>query len=459
MTIRNSIALAAVATVLAVPSMAQAHAGHHTTVTKKKKARPAPAAEAAEAGLTTAEQLQLAQQQLAMMQAQLNDMQAKIAAAPAKTDVADAAKAAAAAQAAAVKAQAAADKANTSAASTAKTVGTMSWAAKTKLSGRMYYNVSSITAENTAGTSVEKDGGIQIKRFYIGLDHQLDKTFSANITLDVDNLLRSTSGATDVAIFVKKAYVQAKFSPALTIRAGAADMAWVPYEESLQGFRHIEKTSTDYLGLGTSADWGVHALGSFSDGLISYQISAVNGAGYRTASLTQTIDIEGRVSLSYKGFNVGVGGYTGRLGANVQNTTTYKNGDRFNVIAAYKGKLGKADFTVGGEYIYAKNFTTTLIKSATSNDSTEAYSLFASVSPAPKWTVFGRYDFMKASKDLNPAQHLNFYNVGLQFSPAKIFDLALVYKRDQGTASLVKGNLVSGQASRDEVGIYGQFRF
>jgi len=92
-------------------------------------------------------------------------------------------------------------------------------------------------------------------------------------------------------------------------------------------------------------------------------------------------------------------------------------------------------------------------------DAGEGYSVFASVQPAPKWSVFGRYDWVKPSIDLNPTQKDHYFNAGIQFSPAKIVDLALVYKHDSADGMLQIGNLGAGQVTRDEVGLYGQFRW
>ena len=60
----------------------------------------------------------------------------------------------------------------------------------------------------------------------------------------------------------------------------------------------------DRLGYGTSADWGVHAMGDLykgKDASLSYALSAINGAGYRQLRVTKTVDFDGRLSGQYKG--------------------------------------------------------------------------------------------------------------------------------------------------------------
>ena len=422
-------------------------------------------AKSASNGPSTSEKLTVAQQQIAELRAQLNMLQARMdQLAQAQNQVAETAQLAQTASTKVDQAMAKADAASAQAAKPAAIPEAVKWAADTKISGRMYFNMSSVSSDNAAGANVEKDGGFQIKRFYVGIDHKFNNVFSGNITVDVDNVVKSTSlsGSTlstsnaGQGLYIKKAYLEAKFSPAVIVRAGSTDMPWIPYVEGIYGYRHVEKTLTDLDGFGTSADWGVHVMGSIANGLVSYQVSAVDGAGYRNPQFTKTVDLEGRISLQYKGFNAAMGGYTGKLGKDVQGATTTFTANRFNALLAYKGKLASIPVTIGGEYFCAKNWNR--VTSAT-EDASDGYSLFASVDPVKKWSVFGRYDWVKPSKDLKPLQVDHFFNVGVQYSPAKIVDLALVYKRDSGDGSVKIGNLATGQATRDEIGLYGQFRF
>ena len=368
------------------------------------------------------------------------------------------------AQTTAIQAQAAATQAQSDAVAASKAKPASSWSDSTSISGRMYFNASAISADNAAGANVEKDGGFQIKRFYVSVDHKFNNTFSGDITVDVDNVLKSaglsggtlTTSNTGQGLYIKKAYLKASLNPAFNVVLGATDMPWIPYVEGIYGYRHIEKTITDLDGFGTSSDWGVHVMGSLADGLVSYQVSAVDGGGYRNPQLTKTVDLEGRLSIAYKGFNAAIGGYTGKLGKNVQGALTYNSANRFDALLAYKGKVGDIGVTVGGEYFYAKNWNRV---TSLTDDTSDGVSLFASVAPAKEWSVFGRYDWVNPSKDLAPAQNDHYFNVGVQYSPAKIVDLALVYKRDDADGGLKIGNLASGQATRDEIGLYGQFRW
>lgn len=354
------------------------------------------------------------------------------------------------------------------------------WFDSTSVSGRMYFNVSSINQKvNGVRPAGEPNGitngtGFNVKRFYLSVDHKFDDVFSADLTTDISNAVgRTSNGDFNVltapgdaqligrGLYVKKAYLQAKISPALTVRLGAADLPWVPYVEGIYNYRHIENTLIDRTGFGTSADWGVHVLGDLAGGLFSYQVSVVDGAGYRNVKVTKAVDVEGRFSANYKGFFASVGGYTGKLGNKLQGTTDYNTASRVDALVGYKNKK----FTIGGEYFHAHDYNNNGVNYITTNvdDKADGYSAFGSVQFTPKLSAFGRYDWVKPRKDALPGLNDRYFNVGVQYSPAKIVDLALVYKREKavnGTISTSNGTIGgSGDGTYDEFGLFGQFRF
>lgn len=347
------------------------------------------------------------------------------------------------------------------------------WFDNTSISGRAYFNVSSISQQANGVDTAAKGVGFNIKRFYLGIDHKFDDTFSANLTTDISNVVGSTSNGNFPAgsanligrgLYVKKAYLQAKISPALIIRAGSADLPWVPYVEGQYGYRHIENTLIDRTSFGTSADWGLHVLGDLAGGLLSYQVSVVDGGGYRNVKVTQSVDVEGRLSAQYKGFYGAVGGYTGKRAQDVAGVVTPHTATRLDALVGYKDKT----FTVGGEYFASKNWNNV---ATLTEDKAQGYSIFGSVNFMPKLSAFGRYDWVKPSDDLNDALRDHYFNVGVQYEPVKIVDIALVYKRDVADNGLIgttngtiggpnpTGLLIGGRGTYDEIGLFGQFRF
>ncbi|MBS0254265.1 MAG: hypothetical protein JSS36_03385 [Proteobacteria bacterium] len=484
----------------ATPGAALAKSARHAA---HKAATPA-----GEGQLTLAEQLAMAQQQIAQMQAQLNALQARLdgqaSAAPQMAQATQAAQTRAdEAQATATKALAVAEKAQTGVVKADRAVAAVKWAADTRVSGRMYFNISTINQQNSGTKTAASGTGLNIKRMYLGVDHRFSDRFAMNVTADIANVLGQTANAnfatpaantgtgaiSNVALvgkgfYVKKAYLEARLDPALWIRVGAADLPWVPYIENQNGYRHIDNVLTDRLGYGTSADWGVHIGGDLANKLISYQVSLIDGAGYRNVRVTNSIDVEGRVSVNYHGLWGAVGGYIGKLGNNVQaaTPTTFHTASRVDLAAGFRNeKLG-----LGIEYFYArnwKNVTTNPATTAYSEEAAKGTSIFGNYTLAPKWSIFGKYEWARPNDRNVPSVNDNYFNIGLQWEPVKIVDLALVYKREIvnngaistqngligcapvatasafATAAALAAAPCAGNGTYDEVGIFGQVRF
>ena len=327
------------------------------------------------------------------------------------------------------------------------------WAEDTSVNGRMYYDITNIT-QKTNGARVAPTGtGFDVKRFYVGVDHKFNDVFSANVTTDFNYVANDSQ----TQVYVKKAYLQAKLNDALVIRIGSTDLPWVPFVEDLYGYRYVENTLIDRTKYGTSADWGVHASGKFGpNGMFNYAVAAIDGAGYKSPLRSKSVDFEGRLSAKVADFTLGLGGYTGKLGKETQGVTTFHTAERINAIAVYN----KGPIRLGGEYFEAKNWNNVL---TTTEDKSDGYSLFGSYAFNDKFGMFGRYDRVKPNKDTKPALKDDYFNVGLTYSPAKIVDFALVYKRDQadnGVIGTSNGNIGgSSKGTYDEVGLWGQFRW
>lgn len=329
-----------------------------------------------------------------------------------------------------------------------------SWTADTTIGGKAYFNVSNIDQRSDGAQN-----GLQtdVKRFYLTVDHKFSDVFSADLTTDFRYNSHGTSD--DTLVYVKKAYLQATLSPALQIRVGSADLPWVPFVENIYGYRFVENTLIDRTKYGASADWGVHVAGTVGGGLLSYAVSAVNGAGYKTLSRhSDTIDLEGRVSLQpVKHVVLAVGSYTGKLGKSAADQpATPHRATRFDALAAWVGGPVRA----GIEYFSAKNWNNV---TTAAHDRTSGWSAFGSYAFAPKLAVFGRYDWVNPDKDTNPALDDTYFNVGLDYAVAKNVDLALVYKRERVDNGLIAtSNGTIGGANRgsyDEIGLWTQLKF
>ncbi|MBU6268641.1 MAG: hypothetical protein KGN34_13935 [Sphingomonadales bacterium] len=388
-----------------------------------------------------ADQLRTTQAQLAALQARLDALQARL-------DAQDQARAAQAdttlavvrqTGASAENALATAQTATAAAARTETALKPLHWAADTTIGGRLYLNASTIS-QHTAGAANPATGtGLNLKRAYLEVSHRFDGTFSAAIVADASTVAGSTStgnafstsATTPVGkgLFVKNAYLQAKFDPALVIRVGAAPLPWVPFVEGMVGTRYVESMLLDRVGYGTTADWGIHVSGDLAGNHVSYAVSLVDGAGYRNLKVTKAVDLEARVSAQYNGLWGAIGGYTGKRGAAVNGTPTFRTARRLDIAAGYKDSR----FGFGGELFHARDWNNVAVDPALfarSRDSALGWSLFGNVAIAPRWLAFARHDDVQPSRVNLPALRDSAWNLGLQWEPAKIVDLALVWKHE-----------------------------
>ncbi|MBU6443355.1 MAG: hypothetical protein KGR48_05535 [Alphaproteobacteria bacterium] len=352
---------------------------------------------------------------------------------------------------------------------TAAPASAEAWWENTKISGRMYYDLTNISQDyhdsstvgnpkfngpaagtNTYGT------GFDIKRFYIGIDHTFNDVFSANVTTDF--LYDSGSKATQ--IYIKKAYLQAKFDPAFIVRLGSSDMPWIPFAEGVYGYRYVENTLIDRTKYGTSADWGAYLQGDLAGKLLSYEFAVVNGNGYKNPSRADSVDFEGRISLKYNGFVAAIGGYDGKLGV-THGVTTHHDATRFDAILAYVGNGAH----VGVEYFNANDWKSV---TKTTTDKADGYSFFGAYEFVPQWSLFGRYDYVNPKSGSSSVKD-NYYNVGIQYEPYKMVDFSLVYKHDDakggeistsnGTIGGITGPYGNAQGAYDEIGLFGNFQW
>jgi len=315
----------------------------------------------------------------------------------------------------------------------------------TRISGRLYYDLTHIDDSNR-GVKTDRSGfAFDIKRFYLGVDHKFNDRWSMNLTTD----FQYSSAISSTEIYIKKAYVQYRLSDAFVLRAGAADLPWVPFAESWYGMRYIENTLADRLKFGTSADWGLHAGGKLGGGAFEYAVAALNGNGYKNPSRSQGLDFEGRLSFKPTGRTVlGVGIYTGTLGRDKQTSPALHTANRVNVMAAYMN----GNTRLGAEYFRANNWNNV---ATVATDSASGWSLWGShgLNQAGV-TLFARYDNSHTSRTLDPTLRDVYYNLGVEWPVAPGIKLATVYKHTER-----RNALRTRDQQTDEFGVWGEFRF
>jgi hypothetical protein len=341
----------------------------------------------------------------------------------------------------------------------------------TTIGGVIYTDFTSIstTQDQTSG-NVDKDPngyGLDVKRTYFVVNHTFDDVWSANLTTDFNLAKYSLTGtdtttgdpvsvsgnAPETQLFVKKVYVQGKFDPMVTFRIGSADMPWIPYAESVYGYRFVENTLIDRSGFGNSADWGLNLSGN-SD-FVNYSVSMVNGGGYKNPSRSKSMDEEGRVAFTPLDGSliIALGAYTGKRGKDTEAAPAVNTASRQDLLVAWKN----SGLTVGLEWFSADKWNdVTNTGTTTKSDGT---SFFASYDfPSTPYSVFGRYDDVKPTKDTDSSQEDKYYNVGFAWKTSPSLTWAVAYKSDKVTDNLKLGN-TTDDLKTQEFGIWAQVKY
>ena len=314
------------------------------------------------------------------------------------------------------------------------------WANDTKVSGTMFVDMTHLDQTRNGRKTDASSTGLDVKRFYLSIDHKFNDIWSANLTTDFNYV--SNDGETN--LFVKKAYVQGAFSKLATLRIGSASTPWIPFVEDFYGYRFVENTLVDRMKFGNSADWGLHLLGD--SGTFDYQVSMVNGGGYKHPNRSDSVDFEARVGFTpIKGFAVAVGGNTGHLGEDTATSPALHDARRYDAMLAWNAN----GLRLGAEWFRANDWNNV---ATPFGDSAEGYSLWGSYDFGST-SLFARYDRVKPSKDLDPDLKDTYYNFGVAFPITKGMRWAIAYKNER----LRNGTGVDLESR--EVGAWGEVKW
>ena len=313
----------------------------------------------------------------------------------------------------------------------------------TSVGGKAYIDLTEKEQKKNGVKNASTGIGLDVTRFYLTINHKFNDTWSANLTTDFN----FTSATGETQLFVKKAYLQGKFSDALVFRAGSADLPWIPYVENLYGFRYVEKTLIDRSSFGTSADWGLNLNGKAD--MVDYSVSAVNGGGYKNPTRTKRMDIEARIGVQpIDNVTLAVGGYSGTLGKETETVPAKHTASRFDAIAAYADGSNR----IGVEYFVARDWGNVL---TAGTDKANGYSVWGSIGLADTGTTaFARYDRVKPNTDTNPMMRDRYFNVGVEWPVYKGVKWSAVYKNED-----LNDPLHHSDTKTDEFGVFGEVSF
>lgn len=330
-----------------------------------------------------------------------------------------------------------------------------------KIYGKLYADFSYAVNQDLGADTHEKTTAFDMKRFYLGVNYTLTDIFSAKFQTDIGDHNKHYD------VFVKAAYFQAKFAPEFTVRAGVGDNPWIPYAEHRYGYRYVENTLIDRLHYGNSADWGVHVLGDIAGGKFGYQVSVVNGHGYADPTRAHVPTGAARLNTEpVKHLNIAVGTSVSTLGAPGPVACPQSKcpgyGTRFDGLIAWDSD----PFRVGVEGFLGKNYTADQISGAAPEDTARGISGFANVRFIPMLGMFGRFDYAEPTPNTDSGVKDMYFNVGLDGSPTKFLELALVYKWEtvkSGAAGAVLNKVGStvpdSKGRRQEIGLFSQLKF
>ncbi|MCB1567883.1 MAG: carbohydrate porin [Xanthomonadales bacterium] len=324
-------------------------------------------------------------------------------------------------------------------------------AGETRFGGTMFFDITHLDEHyNDTGTTDASGYGLDVKRFYFGVNHTLDDTWSLALTTDAN--YSSSDGQTN--LFVKKAYVEGAFSSAAVLRIGSADTPWIGYVDKAQGFRYVEKGLVDRSKFGSSADWGLHLGGTLAGEQFDYAVSVVSGRGYKNISRSGRMDVEARLAYTpTKHMVFALGAYSGTRGKDLESTPAQHTARRVSAMVAYIGESTR----IGADYFQADDWNTV---TAPVSDTSDGWSAWASHAFDERYTVFARMERARPSRDLDSYAQDRYAHLGLEYAVTKGFDLALVWKQaalDVGSQG-VHGTLTRNRRTH-EIGAWGQVAF
>lgn len=160
------------------------------------------------------------------------------------------------------------------------------------------------------GLVLGEDGGnyneFGLDRVYVRAAGDINDRLAARVTLDANHLKATAlpDGSevtvdTRLRVFVKHAFLEWKdAAPGVKMRFGMVETAIGPYSDEYWGHRFLSESFSNLaLGLST-ADLGISAQGNHGDGLVEWQLNAVNGEGYSKVEVDSGKMGQGRVTVN-----------------------------------------------------------------------------------------------------------------------------------------------------------------
>ncbi len=304
----------------------------------------------------------------------------------------------------------------------------------TRVSALVFLNASQKEPERG-----ENDLDVDLKRFFINVDHRFDQDWSFHLTTDIQ--WQRHQDATD--LLFRHLYVQRRIGDGLRLRLGNAPDTWILPLAELNGYRYLDPGLIPMSGHGTPADWGVHLLGTA--GPVNWTVAAVTGAGFQKPRTGDRADYQARVSWEVaKGLQLHAGGYRGTLARDKGDRPRHHTAERWNGAVTYIG----GPWRLGAEYFHASNWRQV---NQPADDAANGGSLWGSYRLTPKYAVFARYDSLDGSRRLAPQNRREYYNLALEWRHSNRLRLSAALKH-------VDTRNAAGRQIDNEFGLWAMVR-
>lgn len=268
----------------------------------------------------------------------------------------------------------------------------------------IFSNVNSSFNENGS------DSEFSLERLYLGYEYYFSKSLSGKANIDIGD---PGTGSLQMTAYVKNAFLRYE-SAGFSARMGMIGTDQFNLIEKHWGYRYILKTLQDEHGFGSSADLGA-AIGYTPAEFISFDISVLNGEGYKKVQSDSVFKYTAGVTLSpVKGLQLRF--YTDLMKkASAQNTISLFAGYTFD------------DFRVGIEYSRQNN------NRMVENHDFSGLSAFASLKIAERYSLVARYDNIWSATDREENDPWNYsrdgqlFMAGVEYSPVNGVKIAPVF--------------------------------
>lgn len=286
--------------------------------------------------------------------------------------------------------------------------------------------------------------GVDLKRLYLMFDHRFSSVWSVHLLTDIN--WQRHQDPTD--LWLKHAYLQGAFSRAFVLRVGSAATPWIGLTNQWYGYRYVESDLLSRAKVGTTADWGIHALGTLGGGgAVSYAVAAITGAGFKQPRLGNGPDLVARVAWQpIEHLVLALGGYRGTLAQDVAGRAAQHVARRHDALLAW----ADSRWRLGGQYFHTSDWTHV---TSPLGDRSHGWSAWASAQLAPRVALFARHDRFASHTDFGAALDNRYTNAGVEWRAQKWLRLAAVYKHER------LARTAAPTAVGDEIGVWSQWSF